>query len=98
MFLWQVCAEPVLAHFCAFASFSEANLVLQVHCVPVSSCCDDLIDGNVGEASVAKMERRYAVGGADATLYRADLAYTQVRNLCLDVLLQPIDCGGPCLD
>ena len=98
MFLWQVCAETVLANFCAFAFFSEANLVLEVYCVPLSSCCDDLIDGNVGEASVAKMERRYAVGSADATLYRADLAYTQVGNLCLDVLFQPIYCGDPGLD
>ena len=75
MFLWQVYAEPVLAHFHTCASLGEGNLALEVHCVPVGGRSDDLVDGDFGETSVAEAQGRNSVGGTDPTLYGADLAY-----------------------
>ena len=75
-YLWQVCAEPVLAHFHTFASLGEANLALEVHCVLIGVHSDDLVDGAVGETWVVEAQGRNEVGGTEPALYWADLSYT----------------------
>ena len=75
MFLWQVCAESVLAHFRTRAPLGEEDLALEVHFAPIDVCRDDLVERNLGEASVAEAQGRDPVGGADATLNGTYPAY-----------------------
>ena len=87
----------MLAHLNTRAPLEEANSALKVHCVPVSGRIVDLVDYDLGETTIAEAQGRNSMGGADCTLYRADLAYAKLGNLCGIIFFESIDCGGPCL-